>query len=175
MTRTIPDCDLIDDSPNLVRPISITVDGSHGEATARRLVRAAQLLYTFWHTGEESHLERAVDETFRDNTLPPGRPQGLAGPRSASTAFRGAVPDLTCTIDDLLVAGNKIAVRLRFRGHFTGAMDGIAGTGQEVDFIAFDIQHVGAGERAGKIVEDWHLEDNLTFLTQVGLVRRVQS
>ena len=33
---------------------------------------------------------------------------------------------------------------------------------EAVDFIAFDVQHAG-GDR---IFEDWHLEDNLTFLTQ---------
>ena len=32
---------------------------------------------------------------------------------------------------------------------------------------AIDIQHAGADTR---ITEDWHLEDNLTFLQQAGLV-----
>jgi len=46
------------------------------------------------------------------------------------------------------------------RGHSTGTYNGIQGRGQTIDFNAFDIQHVGAGTR---IIEDWHLEDNLTF------------
>jgi predicted ester cyclase len=74
------------------------------------------------------------------------------------------VPDLACELSDLLAVGDKLAVRLRFTGHFTGTFNGIAGTGQPVDFIAFDIQHVGAD----RITEDWHLEDNLTFLLQAG-------
>jgi len=156
---------LLDPEPGLVRPLSLTVDGSLDPARARHLVRIGQLLYTFWHTGDPAYLHRSVDESFVDNTLPPGRPQGVDGPVTASAGFRKAVPDLACELSDMLVAGDKIAVRLRFTGHFSGALNGVAGRGQPVDFVAFDIQHVGPD----RIVEDWHLEDNLTFLQQAGL------
>ncbi|WP_042365263.1 ester cyclase [Streptacidiphilus neutrinimicus] len=53
---------------------------------------------TFWGTGEQKYLESAVDTGFVDNILPPGRPQGIAGPAFASTAFRAGVPDLTCEL-----------------------------------------------------------------------------
>jgi hypothetical protein len=92
-------------------------------------------------------------------------PYGTAGPMVAS------VPDLACELADLLVVGDKLAVRLRFTGHFTGTFNGIAGQGQPVDFIAFDIQNAGAG----RITEDWHLEDNLTFLVQAGLATVVHA
>lgn len=88
------------------------------------------------------------------------------GPVQAATTFRTAVPDLSCELAELLVMGDRLGVRLRFRGHFSGSMNGISGTGQAIDFIAFDIQHVGQGE----IIEDWQLEDNLTFLQRAGLV-----
>lgn len=160
---------LVDITDGLVRPVDLTVDGGLDEDRARHLVRVAQLLYTFWHTGERRHLDRAVDPAFVDSTLPPGRPQGVAGLLQASAAFRTAVPDLTCELSDLLVVGDRIAVRLRFRGTFTGTYGEVAGAGQAVDFLAFDVQRVGAQ----RIVEDWHLEDNLAFLTQAGLVAPV--
>jgi predicted ester cyclase len=160
------DEDLMDKSAGLVRPVTIAVDQGLSDDRARHMVRIAQLLYTFWNTGEERFLAQAVDISFMDRTLPPGRPQGPAGPVAASAGFRGAVPDLTCELSDLLVAGDKLAARLLFRGHFTGRYNGIQGNGQSIGFTAFDIQHVGPD----KIVEDWHLEDNLTFLLQAGLV-----
>src|ERR1700761_1777393 len=163
--------DLLDPNPELVRPVSLTVDGSLSPDRARQLVRAGQALYTFWHTGDTRWLPAPVDPSFTDNTLPPGRPQGIDGPASASAAFRAAVPDLACELSDLLAVGDKLAVRLRFTGHFTGTFNGLAGRGQAVDFIAFDIQHVGAD----RIVEDWHLEDNLTFLLQAGLATVAQA
>jgi hypothetical protein len=39
---------------------------------------------------------------------------------------------------------------------------GHKGNGQPVDFIATDILRV----RHGRITDNWHLEDNLTFLQQ---------
>jgi predicted ester cyclase len=140
MTDTITAESLLDPRPELVKPRSLTVDGSLDPGRARHLVRTGQALYTFW-------------------------PQGIDGPAAASANFRAAVPDLACELSDLLVAGDKLAVRLRFTGSFTGAFNGIAGAGQPVDFIAFDIQQVGPD----RITEDWHLEDNLTFLLQAGL------
>jgi predicted ester cyclase len=171
VTRMLVDEDLVDNATDLVRPVNLVVDQGLSDDRARHMIRIAQLLYTFWNTGEMRFLTQAVDASFVDRTLPPGRPQGPPGPVAASASFRSAVPDLTCELSDLLVAGAKLAVRLRFRGHFTGRYNGIQGSGQEIDFVAFDIQHVGAD----KIVEDWHLEDNLTFLLQAGLVTVAQA
>ncbi|MFJ8433441.1 ester cyclase [Kitasatospora sp. NPDC094019] len=155
---------LVDRSPDLVQPRELTVDGSLGARRAALEIRLAQQLYTFWNTGEQRHLDAAVDRDFRDNTLPAGRPQGPTGPAVASRAFRTAVPDLSCELADLLVTGDKLTARLVFRGHFTGVFEGRAGRGQAVEFSAIDIQHVGAR----RITEDWHLEDNATLLAQLG-------
>lgn len=38
--------------------------------------------------------------------------------------------------------------------------------GQVIDFIATHIYRI----TEGKIVENWHLEDNLTFLQQIGIL-----
>ena len=67
---------------------------------------------------------------------------------------------------DLLVVGDQFTARLIFRGHFSGTYNGIRGRGQQIEFNAIDIQHLGTD----RITEDWHREDNLTFLQQAGLV-----
>lgn len=159
--------DLVDRGNNLVLPSAVHTDPHADPAEARRTVHTAQVLYTFWNTGNPTYLDQAVAPSFRDNTLPGGRPQGPAGPRTASATFRAAVPDLTCQLADLYVTGDTFTARLAFRGHFTGTYNGVQGHGQGIDFIAFDIQHA---DDSGKITEDWHLEDNLTFLQQAGLV-----
>ncbi|MFG2848130.1 ester cyclase [Kitasatospora sp. NPDC048296] len=156
---------LIDRSPDLVQPQAITVDHSIGEKRAAQEVHLAQQLYTFWNIGQQKYLDAAVSPQFKDNTLPAGRPQGPTGPVFASRNFRTAVPDLTCELSDLLVTGDKITARLVFRGHFTGTFNGVQGKGQNVDFNAIDIQHVGTD----KIIEDWHIEDNQTLMTQLGV------
>ncbi|MFB7129479.1 MULTISPECIES: ester cyclase [unclassified Kitasatospora] len=156
---------LIDRSPDLVQPKALTVDHSIGARRAAQEVHLAQQLYTFWNTGQQRYLDAAISPHFRDNTLPPGRPQGPAGPLLASDSFRAAVPDLTCELSDLLVTGDRITARLVFRGHFTGTFDGVRGQGQSVDFNAIDIQHVGTD----RITEDWHIEDNTALLAQLGV------
>jgi hypothetical protein len=80
----LADEDLMDKSAGLIRPVTIAVDQGLSDDRARHMVRIAQLLYTFWNTGEERFLAQAVDTSFVDKTLPPGRPQGLAGPVAAS-------------------------------------------------------------------------------------------
>lgn len=168
---TVDVLSLIDPSPELIQPVSLTVDGGLDAQRARQMVRIGQALYTFWRTGDVRWLHEAVDPSFTDNTLPHGRPQGIDGPAAASAAFRAAVPDIACELSDLLVIGDKLAVRLRFTGHFSGTFNHIKGEGQPVDFIAFDIQHVGTD----RITEDWHLEDNLTFLLQAGIASIAQA
>ncbi|WP_281246309.1 ester cyclase [Paraburkholderia sartisoli] len=66
-----------------------------------------------------------------------------------------------------LVAGDRASVQLHFRGHFTGQFQNVRGDGQTVDFQAFDLYRV----KGGQIVENWHLEDNLTLLKQLGMVK----
>lgn len=46
--------------------------------------------------------------------------------------------------------------------------EGLKGQGQAVNFIATDIYRIADG----RIAENWHLEDNLTFLQQIGFVKR---
>jgi predicted ester cyclase len=64
------------------------------------------------------------------------------------------------------VSGDKITARLLFTGAHKGEFMGHPATGKPVTFFAIDILRI----RGGKIVEDWHLEDNLTLLEQLGVV-----
>lgn len=155
---------LIDHAPGLVQPGRVQVDASLPAEAARRRVRLAQQLYTFWNTGDEAHLERAAVAGFKDNTPPPGRQQGRDGVAAASASFRAAIPDLSCELADLIVTGNRITARQVYRGHFTGTYEGVRGRGQAVRFNAIDILRVGRT----KIVEDWHLEDTAALTTQLG-------
>ncbi len=154
-------------SHELVRPTHIHLAGGETLREAAPVIRVAEELYTFWNTGDAAYLRRADSPRFHDNTLPSGRPQGRDGILVASRTFRAAVPDLHCEVANLYVTGDTFTAQLVFSGHFTGTLDGHQGTGQRIRFNAIDIQHIGRG---GRIVEDWHLEDNLTFLEQAGIV-----
>jgi len=148
----------------LVEPATLIVDASLPKAQASAQILAARRYATFWSNGDETLARTALAADFMDRTLPPGRPQGIEGPLAASTAFRAAVPDIHCAVEQLIVSGDRVVAHLRFTGHFTGVFHGAQGRGQALDFIATDIYRIADG----KIAENWHLEDNLTFLQQIG-------
>jgi predicted ester cyclase len=151
----------------LVEPQHITVDHSLPKAQLDAQILAARRYDTFWNTGDEALARAALTPDFMDRTLPAGRVQGVEGPIGASKFVRGAVPDMTADIEQMVVAGDRVVVHLHFHGHFTGQFKGVQGKGQNVDFIATDIYRIADG----RIAENWHLEDNLTFLEDLGVVK----
>ncbi|MGV7210566.1 ester cyclase [Oxalobacteraceae bacterium A2-2] len=141
-----------------------------GPATPQQdaVVLAARRYAAFWNTGDPSFAQLALAPDFMDRTLPEGRPQGVEGPLLASRTFRAAVPDLTVEVTDMVTAGDRVSLRLHFSGHFTGSFGGVQGQGQAIAFQAFDLYRVAGG----RIAENWHLEDNLTLLQQLGVVKQ---
>lgn len=150
------------------RPQELIVAADMPAAERERLLAPVDAFYGFWANGSATLLARAIGADFVDHTLPAGRPQGPSGPAAASKAFLGAVPDLKVTVVQRLVVADRVVSHLRFTGHFTGSFGGRQGRGEPVDFIATDIVRV----RDGRITDNWHLEDNLTFLQQIGMAAR---
>ncbi len=140
-----------------------------GIPAARReaTLKAVRAFYNFWNTGDEALLNQAIAKNFTDRTLPPGRPQGPEGPAFASRQFRAAVPDLKVTAEKMIVADNYVTVHMSFTGHFTGALGGTQGKGQPIAFIATDLVKV----ENGLITDNWHIEDNLTLLQEMGVAK----
>jgi predicted ester cyclase len=149
------------------QPKSVTIDKSLGADQAQAAIHVARVFYAFWDTGDAQFARLALADNFTDRTLPTGRPQGIDGPMVASHNLRQAVPDLRCEIEQLMVAGDRVIAHLHFRGHFTGAFGQKQGGGQTVDFIATDILRV----QDGRITDNWHIEDNLTLMQQLGIVQ----
>jgi predicted ester cyclase len=77
------------------------------------------------------------------------------------------VPDLTVTVEKMIVAGDYVTVHMRFAGHFTGTFGKARGQGQAISFIAADLVKV----ENGRITDNWHIEDNLTLLRQMGVAK----
>jgi predicted ester cyclase len=153
------------DTP-LLEPHNLIVDHSLPKEEANAQIITARRYDTFWDTGDEPLARASLAPNFVDNTLPTGRPQGIAGPLAASRLMRLAIPDLRCEIEQMIVAGDRVVTHLRFRGHFTGPFGQIQGQGQTINFIATDIYRVADG----RIAENWHIEDNLTLQQELGLI-----
>ena len=155
---------------SLPLPKSVVIDRSISTSQREAMSLAARRYYAFWDTGDVAYAHAALAPDFVDRNLPAGRPQGPEGPVFASKNFRTVVPDLHVEVEEMLIVGDRVIGRLRFTGHFTGTFgNGAAarqGDGRAIDFIATDIYRIANG----RIAENWHLEDNLTFLQQLGVV-----
>ncbi|MDQ0324043.1 putative ester cyclase [Pararhizobium capsulatum DSM 1112] len=145
-------------------------DVVHGsdKAVEAQTEKAATTFYDFWNTGDVKLLDQAIGSTFTDHTLPEGRPQGPQGPAFASKNFRVAVPDLKVEIRKMIFSGDYVTVHMEFTGHFTGNFGDVQGHGQAVRFIATDLLKI----TDGKVTDNWHIEDNLTLLGQLGIVKK---
>jgi predicted ester cyclase len=143
--------------------VAASIPAAQRDAT----VKAARAFYGFWNTGDEALLKQAIAPSFTDRTLPPGRPQGPEGPAAASRQFRAAVPDLKVVVEKMIVAGDYVTVHMKFTGHFTGRFGQTQGNGQPIAFVATDLVKV----ENGLITDNWHIEDNLTLLQQMGVAK----
>jgi len=151
----------------LAKPQEFIADKSLSPEATAAMLAPAKAFYGFWNNASQQLLDRAIAPDFVDHTPPPGRQQGPQGPMLAAKAFLAAIPDLKVTVVQQLLVGDRVVSHLRMTGHFTGMFKGRQGEGQKIDIIATDILRV----RGGRITDNWHLEDNLAFMTQIGLVQ----
>ncbi|WP_199638739.1 ester cyclase [Serratia sp. PAMC26656] len=150
----------------LIEPLQLISDHTLPAAQLQAQVLAAKRYDSFWNTGDEALAKQALASDFTDMTLPAGRIQGIRGALQASKTFRQAIPDLRCEVAQMIVTGDRVVAHLHFSGHFTGRFQGKQGKGQPIDFIATDIYQI----KQGSITANWHIEDNMTLLQQLGIV-----
>jgi steroid delta-isomerase-like uncharacterized protein len=115
------------------------------------------------NTGDLRLLKGVLAPNWADHPLNPGQAPGRDGFGPVVQAFRTAFPDLHITIEDLVVAREKVVARLTARGTHQGTFLGVPPTGQRVEFRATDIHRFAHG----LIVETWHIEDFFSFLVEV--------
>jgi steroid delta-isomerase-like uncharacterized protein len=125
------------------------------------IVRA---FYEPFGTGDTGIYETILAEDWADHPLSPGQQPGRAGFAAVVAGFRAVFPDLTVTNDDVIVAGDKVAVRSTGRGTHQGPLLGIPATGKQIEFMTIDIHRVANGQ----IAETWHIEDYLSLIFQLG-------
>jgi len=128
--------------------------------TSEQYMAVARRWFTEGWTGNLAMAEDLFSADLRTN----GVHVGVAGPvgriRDRLTGF----PDLTTSIQDMFVSGDKLAVTLMWRGTHTGPYGGVAPTGRPAEVRDSAIWHF----RDGKVAQIWTLQDQFGFLKQVG-------
>lgn len=101
--------------------------------------------------GKLSLIERLFAPDFRDHSTPDQAP-GYAGVRDYFMEVRAAFPDLEVTLEEIIVEGEKVAVRTTWRGTHLGIYEGIAPTGKRVSRTLMQIFRIANG----LIAEEWN-------------------
>lgn len=93
-------------------------------------------------------------------------PMDREGMRQMLGMFYSAFPDLHTSFEDQMAEGDKVTLRLTFRGTHQGEFQGIPPTGKEVEFEAIVVDRIVDG----KMVEHWSNTDNLSLMQQLGVI-----
>ncbi len=80
--------------------------------------------------------------------------------------YHEAFPDLHLEVEELIVAGDSVVLRMLFHGTDTGGYVGRAPTGRVVDEWVVAIMHF----EDGKVVREWVGADKLGLFIQLGVV-----
>lgn len=135
--------------------------GQH--TTTQDITTVVRAFYEPFRTGDTSTYDQVLAEDWIDIPLAPGQQQGPAGMAAQIALFRAAMPDYQVTHEDLLVDGDRVAVRNTVSGTHQGAFTGHQPTGRRIEMRTMDIHQV----RDGRIVTTWHLEDFAGLMAQL--------
>lgn len=97
----------------------------------------------------------------------PGLTFAVRGPEGVARlgeVLHGGVTEMTLPIEEVVAEGDRVLVRLRFRGRHTGDLMGLPASGRSIDIAVMDLFRIVDG----RLVEHWALLDNLGLLKQVG-------
>lgn len=89
---------------------------------------------------------------------------GREANRQFWAAFFAAFPDLTATMEDLVVSGDRVVGRFVYRGNHQGDFMGIPATGRPIEMRSIDIWRVADG----MFVEHWDELNTLELFRQLG-------
>jgi steroid delta-isomerase-like uncharacterized protein len=126
---------------------------------------------------------RVLDEAFNQGRLEvldevcspelighdPAEPEDLRGiqpQKERVRAYRTAMSDLECVVEDIFASGDKVCTRWTARGTNDGELMGMAPTGKRAEVTGISIDRF---DDEGKIVETWDQWDNAGFMVQLGL------
>jgi predicted ester cyclase len=127
----------------------------------------------------ESIYRRVIEEGFNqgkmeiaDELVAPGAVEhqrgaagdGPEGLKRMIKVLRGAFPDFTITIDEVVSVGDKVWARQRGGGTNLGSFAGYPATGKRAFTDVIDV----ARFEDGKMVEHWGVPDQLGMMIQLG-------
>jgi steroid delta-isomerase-like uncharacterized protein len=124
--------------------------------------RLAEAYVQMLNTHDPDLVDGFVATTYRNHNA--FVDDGREANRRFWTGFFAALPDLTATMEDLVVSGDRVVGRFVYRGTHRGEFMGIPASGRPVEMRSIDIWRVADG----MFVEHWDELNTLELLQQMG-------
>lgn len=134
-------------------------------ATAKK--NAHRLVLEGINKGNLALLEEVLAPDYVEHSAPPGLPPDREGFKTFIMGFRTAFPDLAYTIEAELADGDMVMHRLTGSGTMMGDFLGMKATGKKA---TWQEMHIGRVNDKGQIAEHWATVDQVSMLTQLGLM-----
>lgn len=96
---------------------------------------------------------------------------GREANRAFWAMFFAGLPDVTATMEDVVVAGDRVVGRFVYRGTHQGELMGIPATGATVEMRSIDIWRV----EDGLLAEHWDELNLMEVFQQVGVLPRLDG
>ena len=123
-----------------------------------------QLIEEVMNRGNISLVDEIMPPDFVDHEGAPGLPPTREGFKQSVPMLRSGIPDFNATIDDVVAEGDRVVIRMTWRGTQTGEFMGMPPTGKSISVGVIDIFRIAGG----KIVEHWGLADMMGMMQQLG-------
>ena len=119
-----------------------------------------------WDRGDVDALDGLLSPEYRRRSNPAEEGQDLAAFKGTIIAARSAFPDLKTTIEEIVVDGDRAAVRWHSNGRHDHGFLGVPATHREVEVHGATFSRF----EGGKIVEEFVTWDPRALLSALGII-----
>ncbi len=111
-------------------------------------------------------VDELVDAAYVEHSPGEGFPPTRDGLKQMFAMFIKGFPDVNMRLDHMVAEGDLVVIHILTTGTNKGEMMGMPATGKSIKVEEIHIVKT----KDGKMVEHWGVEDNLTFMKQLGLM-----
>lgn len=122
----------------------------------------AQIYVQMLNAHEPDMVDQFVAEDYINHN--PFVADGREANQQFWAGFFAALPNLSATMEDLVISGDRVVGRFVYRGTHTAALMGIPASGSAVEMRSIDIWRV----KDGMFVEHWDELNLLEVFQQIG-------
>jgi steroid delta-isomerase-like uncharacterized protein len=118
-----------------------------------------------WFTEGWVSRDRALAEsTFSPKFMTNGLVVGVDGPYLTIQSRLAGFPDVGTEIEEVVAAGDRVVIRILWKGTHTGPYGGVPASGKKVEVRVISMWRF----EDGKVVDNWTIQDQFSLLQQIG-------